>query len=83
MENRHVARQAEGWDGTSIRIDVCIRADDEDRHDLHGHLIGELRAEKGVPHLDDVILTHPNQARWRKTGRSLLSFWRDASSCKN
>jgi hypothetical protein len=48
-------------DGTSILIDVCICADDEDKYDVHGHLTGELRSEKGVPHLDAFILTHPDQ----------------------
>src|SRR5260370_15416439 len=48
-------------DGTSILIDVGISADDEDKYDVHGHLIGELRSEEGVPHLDAFILTHPDQ----------------------
>ena len=48
-------------DGTSILIDVCISTDDEDKYDVHGHLIGELRSEEGVPHLDAFILTHPDQ----------------------
>jgi hypothetical protein len=48
-------------DGTSILIDACISADDEEKYDVHCHLIGELRSEKGVPHLDAFILTHPDQ----------------------
>src|SRR5260370_21460592 len=48
-------------DGTSILIDVCISTDDEDKYDVHGHLIGELRSEEVVLHLDAFILTHPDQ----------------------
>lgn len=48
-------------DGTSILIDACISPDDDDKYDVHGHLIGELRSDKGVPHLDAFILTHPDQ----------------------
>jgi beta-lactamase superfamily II metal-dependent hydrolase len=52
-------------DGTSILIDVCMASDDEDKYDVHGHLIGELRSEKGVPHLDAFILTHAHVRKKR------------------
>ena len=48
-------------DGTTILIDLCICSDDEEKYDVHGHLVGELRAEKGIPHADAVVLSHPDQ----------------------
>ncbi len=48
-------------DSTSIMIDMCLCAEDEEKYNVHRHLLGELRSDKGIPHLDAFILTHPDQ----------------------
>lgn len=48
-------------DGATILIDSNIAAKDQEKYDVHRHLIGELRSENGVPHLDAFILSHPDQ----------------------
>ncbi len=48
-------------DATTILIDLCIASSDDEKYDVHGHLLAELRSEKGAPHLDAFILTHPDQ----------------------
>lgn len=52
-------------DGTDIVIDCNITEESrdpavKDRYDVHAHLLGEVRKEDGVPHIDAFILTHPD-----------------------